>query len=64
MRGRTTFVIAHRLSTVLYAHLILMIEGGRIIERDTHESLCAEGDRHYDLYSKQHNASGEESSGP
>jgi ABC-type multidrug transport system fused ATPase/permease subunit len=62
MRGRTTFVIAHRLSTVLHAHQILMIEGGRIIERGTHDSLCAEGGRYYDLYTKQHDASGEGSS--
>jgi subfamily B ATP-binding cassette protein MsbA len=57
MRGRTTFVIAHRLSTVLHAHQILMIEGGRIIERGSHDSLCAEGGRYYDLYTKQHDAS-------
>jgi ABC-type multidrug transport system fused ATPase/permease subunit len=62
MRGRTTFVIAHRLSTVRHAHQILMIEGGRIIERGTHESLCAEGGRYYDLYTKQQDASGEGSS--
>jgi len=59
MRGRTTFVIAHRLSTVRNAQQILMIEGGRIIERGTHESLCAAGGRYYDLYTKQHDASGE-----
>jgi ABC-type multidrug transport system fused ATPase/permease subunit len=62
MRGRTTFVIAHRLSTVRHAHQILMIEGGRIIERGTHESLCTAGGRYYDLYTKQHDASGEGSS--
>jgi ABC-type multidrug transport system fused ATPase/permease subunit len=61
MRGRTTFVIAHRLSTVRHAQQILMIEGGRIIERGTHESLCAAGGRYYDLYTKQHDASSEES---
>jgi ABC-type multidrug transport system fused ATPase/permease subunit len=62
IRGRTTFVIAHRLSTVRHAHQILMIEGGRIIERGTHESLCAEGGRYRDLYTKQQDASGEGSS--
>jgi ABC-type multidrug transport system fused ATPase/permease subunit len=54
MRGRTTFVIAHRLSTVRRADQILVVEGGRIIERGTHESLYAAGGRYYDLYTKQH----------
>ena len=62
MRGRTTFVIAHRLSTVRHAQQILMIEGGRIIERGTHESLCAAGGRYFDMYTTQHDASGEGSS--
>ena len=54
MRGRTTFVIAHRLSTIRRAEQILVIEGGRIIERGTHESLYAAGGRYFDLYTKQH----------
>jgi subfamily B ATP-binding cassette protein MsbA len=54
MRGRTTFVIAHRLSTVRRADQILVVEGGRIIERGTHESLYAAGGRYYDLYTTQH----------
>jgi ABC-type multidrug transport system fused ATPase/permease subunit len=54
MRGRTTFVIAHRLSTIRRAEQILVVEGGRIIERGTHESLYASGGRYYDLYTKQH----------
>jgi subfamily B ATP-binding cassette protein MsbA len=54
MRGRTTFVIAHRLSTVRRADQILVVEAGRIAERGTHESLYAEGGRYYDLYTKQH----------
>jgi ABC-type multidrug transport system fused ATPase/permease subunit len=54
MRGRTTFVIAHRLSTIRRADQILVIEGGRIIERGTHDSLYAQGGRYYDLYTKQH----------
>ena len=54
MRGRTTFVIAHRLSTIRRADQILVVEGGRIIERGTHETLYALGGRYYDLYTKQH----------
>ena len=54
MRGRTTFVIAHRLSTVRRADQILVVEAGRIVERGTHESLYAAGGRYYDLYTKQH----------
>ena len=54
MRGRTTFVIAHRLSTVRRADQILVVEGGRIIERGTHESLYNDRGRYYELYTKQH----------
>jgi subfamily B ATP-binding cassette protein MsbA len=54
MRGRTTFVIAHRLSTVRRADQILVLDSGRIIERGTHESLYAAGGRYYDLYTRQH----------
>jgi subfamily B ATP-binding cassette protein MsbA len=54
MRGRTTFVIAHRLSTIRRAEQILVVEGGRVIERGTHATLYALGGRYYDLYTKQH----------
>jgi ABC-type multidrug transport system fused ATPase/permease subunit len=54
MLGRTTFVIAHRLSTIRRADQILVIEGGSILERGTHESLYALGGRYYDLYTRQH----------
>jgi subfamily B ATP-binding cassette protein MsbA len=54
MQGRTTFVIAHRLSTIRRADQILVLEGGRIVERGTHESLYAAGQRYYELYTKQH----------
>jgi ABC-type multidrug transport system fused ATPase/permease subunit len=54
MRGRTTFVIAHRLSTVRRADQILVIEAGRIVERGTHESLYAAEGRYFELYTKQH----------
>jgi ABC-type multidrug transport system fused ATPase/permease subunit len=54
MRGRTTFVIAHRLSTVRRADQILVLEAGRIIERGTHATLYAARGRYFDLYTKQH----------
>src|SRR5437868_9277525 len=54
MQGRTTFVIAHRLSTIRRADQILVVEGGRIIERGTHEELYALEGRYFDLYNKQH----------
>jgi subfamily B ATP-binding cassette protein MsbA len=54
MKGRTTFVIAHRLSTIRRADQILVIEGGRIIERGTHQSLYALAGRYFELYNKQH----------
>ena len=46
MRGRTTFVIAHRLSTVHRADQILVLDGGRIVERGTHQELL-ELEGHY-----------------
>ncbi len=54
MRGRTTFVIAHRLSTIRQADQILVVEGGRIVERGDHASLFAQGRRYYEMYTKQH----------
>jgi ABC-type microcin C transport system duplicated ATPase subunit YejF len=54
MRGRTTFVIAHRLSTVRRADQILVVEAGQIIEHGRHESLYAASGRYFDLYTKQH----------
>lgn len=50
MRGRTVFVIAHRLSTVRNSDAIMVLEHGRIIERGSHESLIGEKGRYYRLY--------------
>ena len=50
MKGRTTFVIAHRLSTVRNADAIIVLEHGEIIERGNHEDLIALKGRYYQLY--------------
>ena len=50
MEGRTTFVIAHRLSTVRNSDCIMVLDGGRIIERGSHEELLAKRGTYYELY--------------
>ena len=50
MHGRTTFVIAHRLSTVRNSDCIMVLEQGRIIERGTHDQLISEKGKYYQLY--------------
>ena len=50
MDGRTVFVIAHRLSTVVNSDVIMVLDGGRIIERGSHEKLIAEKGVYYQLY--------------
>lgn len=54
MRGRTTVVIAHRLSTIRRADQILVVEGGRIVEQGSHETLFAQHGRYFEMYTKQH----------
>ena len=58
MNGRTTFVIAHRLSTVQNSDCIMVLENGRIIERGNHDELIAKKGKYYQLYTG--NAIGEE----
>ncbi len=56
-RGKTTLVIAHRLSTVVDAHEILVMEAGRIVERGTHDDLLAAGGRYAQMWALQRNTS-------
>lgn len=53
-KGRTTFVIAHRLSTIRSANQILVLEGGQIVERGTHDELLAVNGRYRHLHDKQY----------
>jgi subfamily B ATP-binding cassette protein MsbA len=53
LEGRTVFVIAHRLSTVVHANLILVLDNGRIVERGTHDELIARRGTYHRLHSLQ-----------
>jgi ATP-binding cassette, subfamily B, heavy metal transporter len=54
--NRTTLIIAHRLSTIIHAHQILVIEGGRIVERGTHRELVELGGLYADMWARQQEA--------
>jgi ABC-type transport system involved in cytochrome bd biosynthesis fused ATPase/permease subunit len=56
MKGRTSFVVAHRLSTIRNASLILVMKDGKIIEQGTHEELLKEGGFYSHLYNSQFQA--------
>lgn len=62
LRGRTSFVVAHRLSTIRNADQLLVLDQGQIVERGTHDQLLAKGGFYYDLYMSQfrHTAGDEE----
>ncbi len=53
MQGRTTFIVAHRLSTIVHADCILVMENGRVVEQGTHSELLQANGAYADLYNKQ-----------
>ena len=55
MQGRTTFIVAHRLSTIENADMILVMDKGKIIEQGTHRDLLAKKGYYYMLYNSQFN---------
>mgnify|MGYP002295095388 CR=1 FL=1 len=53
MEGKTSFIVAHRLSTIKNADIILVMNNGNIIEQGTHDSLYAQKGFYYNLYNSQ-----------
>ena len=53
MKGRTSFIVAHRLSTIRNASLILVMKDGKIIEQGNHEELLKKGEFYHKLYHRQ-----------
>ena len=64
MKGRTSFIIAHRLSTVACAHLIVVIEKGRVVEQGTHTDLMARSGRYRRMVELQTRPVGEDADDP
>ena len=63
MKGRTSFIVAHRLSTIQNADLILVMNQGHIVEQGTHESLLKKGGFYAKLYNSQFTIPADVSSG-
>lgn len=61
---KTTFIIAHRISSVREADVILMMEKGRVVEQGTHEELVAQKGKYFDVYQKQLGLTGGDDNGP
>ena len=53
LEGRTSFVVAHRLSTIRHADVILVVDDGKIVERGTHDELMEQGGVYHGLYTRQ-----------
>lgn len=64
LEGRTSFVIAHRLSTIRNADQVLLLQGGEIVERGTHQQLLAQQGAYYDLYMSQFREEEDEPASP
>ena len=59
LQNRIAFVIAHRLSTIRDADVVMVIDGGRIVEQGSHEALLGKRGRYHDLYTAQFRESAE-----